>query len=396
MATLGVFSIAYLAIIAWLAVESAVLAKAAAKVPLRIGVTGTRGKSSVTRLIAAALRGEGLRVVAKTTGSKPVIGHADGTEETVVRTAPPRIVEQSRVVKAASAERADASVVEIMAVHPDNQAVESRRILRLNVCVITNARVDHESEQGSSADEVAAALASSVPPGGLVVCGHGADLAPIAEAAARAGAKLRTAPAAIPDGLRSIIPALGYEEFEQNVATALEVCAALGFDRASALRSMAEVVPDSGALRSWSWTWPGGAATTLWNGFAANDVESSLAVLGRARSIPDDTRPVVAIVSLRADRPERTRQWIGAIGGGALGAVAGLKIIGPGAGAASAWLRRLGISCEAMSWRGAGRFVGALAAEYPEGALIVGLGNIAGPGEELVEWCERKAEPYGR
>ncbi|HPG96753.1 MAG TPA: poly-gamma-glutamate synthase PgsB, partial [Rectinema sp.] len=38
-------------------------------VPIRILVNGTRGKSTVTRLIAAGLAAGGLRVYAKTTGS---------------------------------------------------------------------------------------------------------------------------------------------------------------------------------------------------------------------------------------------------------------------------------------------------------------------------------------
>ncbi|MBP6959699.1 MAG: poly-gamma-glutamate synthase PgsB, partial [Spirochaetia bacterium] len=38
-------------------------------VPIRILVNGTRGKSTVTRLIAAGLAAAGLRVYAKTTGS---------------------------------------------------------------------------------------------------------------------------------------------------------------------------------------------------------------------------------------------------------------------------------------------------------------------------------------
>ena len=38
-------------------------------IPLRIHVNGTRGKSSVTRLVAAGLREGGLRTFAKTTGT---------------------------------------------------------------------------------------------------------------------------------------------------------------------------------------------------------------------------------------------------------------------------------------------------------------------------------------
>ncbi|MCK7480234.1 MAG: hypothetical protein M0C28_25450 [Candidatus Moduliflexus flocculans] len=73
-------------------------------VPLRIGVTGTRGKSSVTRLIAAALRGSGRRTLAKTTGSRPMLILPDGTEREIPRPGPATILEQKRLLRIARAE----------------------------------------------------------------------------------------------------------------------------------------------------------------------------------------------------------------------------------------------------------------------------------------------------
>ena len=59
--------------LAFLVLEKAGLDRLRKKVPLRVCITGTRGKSSVTRLTAAALRSSGLRVAAKTTGSRPML-----------------------------------------------------------------------------------------------------------------------------------------------------------------------------------------------------------------------------------------------------------------------------------------------------------------------------------
>ena len=47
--------------------------KSVNSIPLRIHVNGTRGKSSVTRLIAAGLREGKLKTFAKTTGTTPRI-----------------------------------------------------------------------------------------------------------------------------------------------------------------------------------------------------------------------------------------------------------------------------------------------------------------------------------
>ena len=55
------------------------------RIPIRIHVNGTRGKSSVTRLIAAGLRGAGIRTFAKTTGTLPRMILPDGSEIPVDR-----------------------------------------------------------------------------------------------------------------------------------------------------------------------------------------------------------------------------------------------------------------------------------------------------------------------
>ena len=53
------------------------------KIPFRIQVNGTRGKSSVTRLIAGGLRASGMKVIAKTTGTKPRFIISDKEEEQI-------------------------------------------------------------------------------------------------------------------------------------------------------------------------------------------------------------------------------------------------------------------------------------------------------------------------
>jgi UDP-N-acetylmuramyl tripeptide synthase len=68
-------------LIAYLLAERILLGRRRRRIPLRIAVTGTRGKSSVVRLIAAAMREAGLSVLAKTTGSQPILIHPDGEEE---------------------------------------------------------------------------------------------------------------------------------------------------------------------------------------------------------------------------------------------------------------------------------------------------------------------------
>ncbi|GAA1246976.1 hypothetical protein GCM10009609_08140 [Pseudonocardia aurantiaca] len=86
-------------------------------IPERIIVNGIRGKSSITRLCAGALRGGGLRTVAKTTGTAARFIVPDGTEEPIHRKfGLANIVEQIGIVRRAAAWRPDALVIECMAV----------------------------------------------------------------------------------------------------------------------------------------------------------------------------------------------------------------------------------------------------------------------------------------
>ncbi|SVE24307.1 uncharacterized protein METZ01_LOCUS477161, partial [marine metagenome] len=65
--------------------ENTLHIKALGKIPLRIHVNGSRGKSSVTRLVAAGLRSGGLKVLAKTTGSAPRIIDENGKDLVIHR-----------------------------------------------------------------------------------------------------------------------------------------------------------------------------------------------------------------------------------------------------------------------------------------------------------------------
>src|SRR5215470_19687966 len=74
------------------------------RVPHRVLVNGIRGKSSITRLCAGALRGGGLVTVAKTTGTAARFIHPDATEEPVHRKFEiPNIAEQIGIVRRAAA-----------------------------------------------------------------------------------------------------------------------------------------------------------------------------------------------------------------------------------------------------------------------------------------------------
>ena len=85
------------------------------RIPIRIHVNGTRGKSSVTRLIAAGLRAGGVPTCAKTTGTAAAMILPDGSEYAIYRPARANILEQVRIIDTAAEVGCQALVVECMA-----------------------------------------------------------------------------------------------------------------------------------------------------------------------------------------------------------------------------------------------------------------------------------------
>ena len=123
-----------------------------------IHVNGIRGKSSVSRLIDAGLRAGGWSVLTKTTGTCPAVIGVDGEEIPLRRYGPANIREQLATLRRAVRAQAEVLVLECMAVLPEYQQLCEERMLRADIAVITNVRLDHTEEMGATTDEIAEAL----------------------------------------------------------------------------------------------------------------------------------------------------------------------------------------------------------------------------------------------
>jgi poly-gamma-glutamate synthase PgsB/CapB len=133
-------------------------ARKLAAIPIRIHVNGTRGKSSIVRLIAAALRAHGIQVYAKTTGSLPRVITTDGSEFPIHRPGLTNVIEQRRIIGIAAEEGAEAIVLECMALQPALQSLCELKMIRSTHGVISNARPDHLDVMGPAERDVALAL----------------------------------------------------------------------------------------------------------------------------------------------------------------------------------------------------------------------------------------------
>ena len=127
-------------------------------IPLRIHVNGTRGKSSVTRLVAAGLREGGLKTFEKTTGTSPRVIDPQGKDRIIHRLRLPSIGEQVRLLRYFATEKHDAVVMECMALQPQYQWIAEHQMIKSHIGVITNVRPDHLEEMGPTEEDVAHSL----------------------------------------------------------------------------------------------------------------------------------------------------------------------------------------------------------------------------------------------
>ena len=168
MSPLLLFLLLSAAWVVFLVVERLHLDRNRRAIPLRVAVTGTRGKTSVVRLLAAVLRADGREVLAKTTGSEAAYLLPDGTEQEIRRRGAPSIIEQKGLLRRGARLGVDAVVAEIMSVHAEKHRVEAHTILQPHLVLVTNFRVDHPAAQGETPAEVARVLSLDVPAGARV------------------------------------------------------------------------------------------------------------------------------------------------------------------------------------------------------------------------------------
>ncbi len=357
------------------------------RIPIRIHVNGTRGKSSVTRLIFEGLRAGGIRSVAKTTGSAARYIHPDGSEEPLRRVGPPNIKEQIVIMRRAAAEEARALVIECMAVRPDLQIVSEERIVRSGIGVITNARPDHLEVMGPTLKDVARSLSGTIPRGGRVFSSDRMHAGLFRTVAEQRGSSFHLSD---PDRISARdIEGFRYVEHAENVSLALDVCESVGVPRDVALAGMRSATPDIGALTRV--TLRKGAKTLEFiNAFAANDPASTLMIWKGLGFSERDPESLILLVNLRGDRMKRSKDLAALVH---RDMKAGFYVvigeqthhfvkIAVRLGAPAASILDLGGAPERTVYE-------EILRRAPDGASVVGVGNIGGAGRRFMEFLER-------
>ena len=311
-------------------------------VPIRILVNGTRGKTTVTRQLYSSLSSCGKTVLAKTTGSEARLIYPDSHEEPINRLFGYHLIrEQYKFFALASKLGVEAVVVECSAVSPESQLMMAQKLVKPTISIITNARIDHVDQMGTTVESTASVLKLSVP----------------------RGASFYTSDTFFNSDAQAIVVEGGNEELVREVMTDL------GFEA----RTVASYTPDIGLVG------PLKIGTLLVvNAFAANDKQSASEILDEFEG-----QDYVVLYNNRADREFRVKYFA------SLFAEKGVKqviVLGEHVEKCVRFFSKQVLSAQVKGFNGSCEdLISRLSCK-----IAIGMGNIKGAGVALVEYCQKE------
>lgn len=282
----------------------------------RVHVTGVRGKSSVTRYVAAILRDAGLETYAKTAGYTSRIVLPNDTDIAIARqTGTAYVNEQVEAVRNFGKRKAQAIVVECAKVSPRYHHWLEHRIMRSHIIIVTGLEVDQITKrrfknkidqnklESQNLPRVARRLARSIPEKSVVIIDeHRPELMKIfAEACKRNNSRLITVGKSFADV--SSLPYANHIVHRDRLAVALAVGKLLQIPNDRSLRAIARARPEPTAARLEHFSM-GGKSVVWANLFAINESQKLTEFVYRAaKQYPD--HELVILLNNRVNRPAR-------------------------------------------------------------------------------------------
>ncbi|MBM3436404.1 MAG: poly-gamma-glutamate synthase PgsB [Bacteroidetes bacterium] len=360
-------------------------------IPVRIHINGTRGKSSVTRLIGAGLRAGGISNITKVTGTFPRLIIEDGTETFIHRKSSANIIEQLAIVKFAAERKVKALVMECMALQPQYQTITEHHMIHSNINVMTNIRMDHTDVMGHTLMEIAETLGRTIPRNEHLFTSENI----IPETLKNMADKRNTISHFIgPESVsREEMKGFRYIEHRENVALALAVCSHLKIDRQTALSGMYNAVPDAGVL--WCHrVQVSGKKMVFYNAFAANDPDSTLVVWQKIRNEIGFEGLRIVLLNTRQDRLYRARQLAEMVAGKLKNEVDYLMLMGQSTDVVEHMAIGYGVPKKkiiCIGWTTPDKVFEKVLSVTDTTSTIVAIGNMGGMGAGTVEYFEKRA-----
>lgn len=369
--------VVFLVAVGLLITEKIIISRSVTSLELRIHINGTRGKSSVTQYISAGLLNENKSVIAKITGISPTLID-NGKYRILQRAGAARVQEQFSTIRYASRRKRDALVLECMSISPELQKLESR-LFRPHIYVITNIKDDHREVMGKTLEEQAASICNAIPEYCKVITNEIDFLDLIRESAA-----LKNSSVIIPEKREGMKDQLPPGVFDENVSLAIAVCREAGIVTDNVTDA---IVESAGKHRSPLFIIEtGNRAISFLNGFAVNDLESTISFIEYWREETGCTGSYSLLLNTRSDRPIRTdlfARWIKSQGS----LVDQVFITGNHAARAQLLLKksRPVNTIHLITKREINTIKNILTERTTDGSLVVGIGNTGGAGNRIIE-----------
>ena len=261
----------------------------------RVLVTGSRGKSSIVRLLHTAMNSQGLNTYSRITGVVPRELGPNGIRA-ISRSAGAHVEEMRWWLRRVPVS-ARGIILENSAISAEFQSL-ARRWLRPAVTVLTNTLPDHQELWGTSSAGAAEVLVAGVPKNARLVLPAelGSDEYLMELLRHRRCQLIFSEPAGeAGEGYRAV-----------NTGLALTTLKCLGFDTTPALKAMLDMPSDRYDFHV---ARCGGAEVAM--AFSANDITSTRNLFRSLMWSKAETR---IIYNHRADRPGRFRsfvEWLG-------------------------------------------------------------------------------------
>lgn len=363
-------------------------------IPVRIHVNGTRGKSSVTRLIGAGLREQGIKTITKVTGTYPRLILEDGSEVNIHRKESPNIIEQLSIIKFAAQRKVEAIVMECMALQPQYQWITEKKMIHSTIGVITNVRLDHVDVMGYTLPEIANVLSKTIPQNQNFFMTETGASDILKCTAIKNNSRVHIAN---PDSvLDEEMKEFNYIEHKENVAMALTVCNHLGIDRKTALRGMYKANADAGALKLYRVN-AFNKITNFFNAFAANDYQSTLMIWEMIKKEIGFKGPKIVLLNTRHDRMDRAKQLTEMLGKNLRDELDYLMLIGQSTDVVKDLSISGGVDRNKiinLGWTDPSIVFEKVLSHTEIESTVIAIGNMGGMGARVADFFENRSTTY--
>jgi len=362
-------------------------------IPLRIAVSGSRGKSSVVRMLASVLRKSEKNVLAKTTGSEAVYILPNGEEEPIRRRGVVSIIEQKKLLKKAAKLKVDMLIAEIMSIHPENHFVESHQLLKPNVVIFTNIRLDHVDAMGNTEEEIVSIFCNDITEHSTVFIHENENRQLFQKTVRNAGGKLIPVKSNEIDQIKELKIRDSKIDFIENINLVYSVAKYLNIPLNDIKNGIQKTKYDIGKFKIWKYNSNiSQKSIFLVNGFAANDPDSTNALILKLKEkLPLLSNKIIGLLNLRSDRGDRTIQWLNALKNNKIKEFTKVFVTG----SHSKIIKRKAEGIHVIKNRSSEKIMGEIIEKVDDQSVLFGFGNLKGFGRQLIAHWDEVGEEYG-